>query len=250
MRSIFLETYDLGATRVSATLGDDLAGKSKMLRRMQAGWGDLSDDDWQKITTCYLAQLTFLDSEMGRILEVLRQSGCYEDTIVLFLADHGRMLGAHGLVGLGLGLAYEEVYNVPLFVRVPPRLLGKAANARGREVNDALVSLVDVGPTLLDLCGLAPLPDAQGRSLKPLIEGRYDAADWRDAYGEFFAQRFMYEGADIERFAFWAGEAVGVLRHQSAEIEARSIVGDSWAGWKSRRSRLRNRGGQFTPWLW
>jgi len=188
----FLDMYDLDATRVSPTLRDDLAGKSEMLRRMQAGWRDLDDDDWRKITTCYLAMLTFLDSEVGRIVEVLRESGCYEDTIILFLADHGRMLGAHGLVGLGLGLAYEEAYNVPLIVRVPGRLLDEAGEHRGRDVNDALVSLVDVGPTLLDLCGLAPLPDAQGRSLRPWIEGRAKAADWQDAYGEFFAQRFMY----------------------------------------------------------
>jgi arylsulfatase A-like enzyme len=188
----FFDMYAPGATQVAPTLRDDLAGKSEMLRRMQAGWGDLSDDDWRKITTCYLAQLTFLDSEVGRILKVLRDSGGYEDTIILFLADHGRMLGAHGLVGLGLGLAYEEVYNVPLIVRLPIGLVDEAGSPRGRDVSGALVSLVDVGPTLLDLCGLAPLPDAQGRSLRPLIQGRAEVADWQEAYGEFFAQRFMY----------------------------------------------------------
>jgi len=188
----FLDMYDLDATQVSPTLRDDLVGKSEMLRRMQAGWKDLSDDDWRKITTCYLAELTFLDSEVGRILQVLRDTGCYEDTIILFLADHGRMLGAHGLVGLGLGLAYEEVYKVPLIIRLPGRLLDEAGNHRGREVSDALVSLVDVGPTLLDFCRLAPLPQAQGRTLRPLIEGAADKDQWQEAYAEFFAQRFMY----------------------------------------------------------
>jgi arylsulfatase A-like enzyme len=163
-----------------------------MLRRMQAGWKDLSDDDWRTITTCYLAEVTFLDSEVGRILEALREAGCYDDTIVVLLADHGRMLGAHGLVGLGLGLAYEEVYKVPLILRLPGRLLGDGRSPRGREVDDGLVSLVDVGPTLLDLCGLKPLPQAQGRSLRPWIEGRANKADWQEAYGEFFGQRFMY----------------------------------------------------------
>ena len=188
----FFEMYDVGATRVSPTLRDDLAGKSEMLRRMQAGWSDLSDDDWQMITTCYMAQMTFLDSEVGRILQVLREAGCYEDTIIVFLSDHGRMLGAHGLVGLGLGLAYEETYNVPLIVRLPAWLVDEAGDCKGRDVDDALVSLVDVGPTLLDLCGLPPLPDAQGRSLRPLLEGRAEVTDWREAYGEFFGQRFMY----------------------------------------------------------
>jgi arylsulfatase A-like enzyme len=188
----FYDKYDPKSTRVSPTLRDDLAGKSEMLRRMQAGWKDLSDQDWQKITACYLAMMTFLDSEVGRILDVLRETGCYDDTTILFLSDHGQMLGAHGLVGLGLGLAFEEVYNVPLIVRLPGWLQDKGDSPNGREIGDALVSLVNIGPTLLDLCGLPPLPDAHGRSLVPIFNRRYDPAEWQEAYGEFFAQRFMF----------------------------------------------------------
>ena len=186
----FYDMYDVDATQVSPTLRDSLEGKSEMLRRMQEGWQDLSDSDWQKITTCYLAQMSYLDHEMGRILQALKDEGCYDDTIVVYLADHGRMLGAHGLVGLGLGLGYEETYNVPLILRLPGWLQGDIGG--GQDVADALVSLVDVGPTLLDLCGLSSLPDAQGRSLRPLIEGAADRADWQEAYGEFFAQRLMF----------------------------------------------------------
>ena len=188
----FLDMYDPSATRVSPSLHDDLTGKSEMLRRMQTAWKDISEEDWRTVTTHYMAVMTFLDSEIGRILQVLRDTGCYEDTIIVYLADHGRMLGAHGLAGLGLGLAYEETYKVPLIVRIPGRLLDESVNHRGRDVDDALVSLVDVGPTLLDLCCLEPLPLAQGRSLRPLIEDRADKDDWQEAYGEFFGQRFMF----------------------------------------------------------
>ena len=188
----FFDMYDIQATRVAPTLRDDLAGKSEMLRRMQAGWKDVSDEDWRKITTCYYAQFTFIDNQMGRILKALKEAGLYEDTIILFLADHGRMLGAHGLVGLGLGLAYEEVYRVPLILRLPGWLLADTGNFRGREIDDALVNLVDVAPTLLDLCSLPPLPDVQGRSLRPFLDGSADRAHWQEAYGEFFGQRFMY----------------------------------------------------------
>ena len=188
----FYDMYDVRATRVSPSLRDDLQDKSEMLRRMQAGWKDVSDEDWQKITTCYNAQVTFIDSEVGRILQTLKDAGCYDDTIIVFLSDHGRMLGGHGLVGLGLGLGYEEVYRVPLIVRLPGGLVADVEDAAGQTVDDALVSLVDVGPTLLDLCGLTPLPDAQGRSLVPVIAGNADKSDWQDAYGEFFGQRFMF----------------------------------------------------------
>ena len=188
----FFEMYDVSKTRVSPTLKDDLSGKSDILRRMQTGWRDLTDEDWRKITTCYLAEMSFVDYQVGRIVQVLHDTGCYEDTMIVFLADHGRMLGAHGLAGLGLGLAYEEVYRIPLIIRLPDWLIDDVVNQQGRDISDALVNLVDIGPTVLDLCGLSPLPKAQGRSLKPLIAGRQNKDDWQEAYGEFFAQRFMY----------------------------------------------------------
>jgi arylsulfatase A-like enzyme len=56
-----------------------------------------------------------------------------------------------------------------------------------------MASLVDLAPTLLDLCGAEPLPKAQGKSLRPVLEGAAtDADDWNDAYAEFFGQRFVY----------------------------------------------------------
>jgi arylsulfatase A-like enzyme len=53
-------------------------------------------------------------------------------------------------------------------------------------------SLVDLAPTLLDLCGINPLSVQHGRSLRPVLEGTADPKDWQDAYGEFFGQRFVY----------------------------------------------------------
>jgi arylsulfatase A-like enzyme len=77
------------------------------------------------------------------------------------------------------------VYNIPLI------LAGPGVPARGQD-DDTLTSLVDVGPTLLDLCGLSPLPTAHGRSLRPVLKGAADPSTWRDAFAEFFGQRFVY----------------------------------------------------------
>jgi arylsulfatase A-like enzyme len=60
------------------------------------------------------------------------------------------------------------------------------------EVADARVGLVDVAPTVLDLCGLEPLPEAQGRSFRGVLDGTADSDEWQDAYAEFFGQRFVY----------------------------------------------------------
>jgi arylsulfatase A-like enzyme len=181
----FLDMYDIDAVRVSPTLREEPAGKPEVIRRMRSVWSTMTDQQWQRVAASYWALITFLDSEVGRILDVLRETGAYENTIVVFTADHGDMLGGHGLATKGVGTSYEEVYNIPLVMRVP-------GQARRGEDGETLCSLVDLAPSLLDLCGLPPLPNAHGRSLRPVLEATAEAGDWRDAYGEFFGQRFVY----------------------------------------------------------
>ena len=181
----FLDMYDLDEIRPSPTLRDEPVGKPEVVRRMRAVWSGLSGAQWRRISASYWAVVTLIDSQVGRIIDVLKETGQYENTIILFTSDHGDMLGGHGLATKGVGTPYEEVYNIPLIVRVP------GMPARGED-DRTLTSLVDLAPTLLDLCGAEPLPAAQGQSLRPVLEGRADADDWRDAYAEFFGQRFVY----------------------------------------------------------
>lgn len=181
----FLARYDLDSVPLSPTLHDDLHGKPEVLRRMQSVWAGLSEQDWRRVTAAHRAVVTFLDSEVGRLLAAVRRHGLEDRTIVVFTSDHGDMLGAHGLAAKGVGTAYEEVYNIPLILRVPG-LPG------GVEEADACTSLVDLGPTLLDLAAAGVLPEAQGRSLRPVLEGTADTAAWQDAYAEFYGQRFVY----------------------------------------------------------
>jgi len=181
----FMEMYDVDNVRVSPTLREEDHGdKPEVVDRMRQVWKDLTDADWQRISASYWAVISFLDSEVGRIIEALKEAGVYEDTIIVVTADHGDMLGGHGLATKGVGTAYEEVYNIPLIVRVP--------GLRKGEDTDHKVSLVDIGPTLLDLCGADPIEDGHGRSLRTVLGGTSDPEDWQDAYAEFFGQRFVY----------------------------------------------------------
>jgi arylsulfatase A-like enzyme len=179
------DRYDLDHVHLSPTLRDEPDGKPEVVARMRRVWQDLGDDQWRRITAAYWASITFLDAEVGRIVSVLRETGLDENTLVVFTSDHGDMLGAHGLAAKGVGTAYEEVYNIPLLVRGP-------GIRHGHEEQTALVNLVDVAPTLLDLCGATPLPEAQGRSFRALLEGHAPSNDWEDSYAEFFGQRFVY----------------------------------------------------------
>jgi len=95
------------------------------------------------------------------------------------------MLGGHGLITKGAGTPYEEVYNIPLIMRVP----GMPSGVYDAE---SIVNLVDLAPTLLELCDADPLPAAHGRSLSPVLRRDQDSSKWQDGYAEFFAQTFFY----------------------------------------------------------
>jgi arylsulfatase A-like enzyme len=104
--------------------------------------------------------IKLLDEGIGELLDELERLGLASDTIVVFTSDHGDMMGDHGLLLKG-GLHYEGCTRVPLTVSIP-----------GREGADrhALVSSLDLAPTILELAGCALHRGMQGRSLMPLLD--------------------------------------------------------------------------------
>ncbi len=188
----FLDLYDLERVPLPPTLRNPATDKPEIVRRMQAVWHGLSDADWRLIRASYWAVISYLDHEVGRALDVLRETGAWENTIVVFLSDHGDMQGAHGLCTKGVGTAYEPVYNIPLIIRCP-------GGPAGVEDCSTQVNLTDLAPTLLDLCGTSPIAGAQGRSLRPLFENQ--SFDPGENYAEFYGQRFVYTQRIV-----WHGE--------------------------------------------
>ncbi|MCI9888045.1 arylsulfatase [Micrococcales bacterium 31B] len=123
--------------------------------------GRLRDDDLRRARVGYYGLMTHIDLLWQRFSEVLGEHGLLDNTIVLFTADHGEMLGDHDLTQKGL--PYEGSARVP-FVLVDPRY---TQPTHSRE----LVDLADVMPTLLDLAGL-PVPEScDGRSLARVVRG-------------------------------------------------------------------------------
>ena len=117
--------------------------------------------DAQHIQAAYYAMIELIDENVGRMLDALERTGQRENTLVIFMSDHGEMLGDHGLLLKGCRF-YEGLVRVPLIFS----WLGHMPQGI---VRDALVELTDVAPTLLDIVGVS-IPDAmQGRSLKPLL---------------------------------------------------------------------------------
>jgi arylsulfatase A-like enzyme len=100
------------------------------------------------------------DKYIGTILDELKAQGLEDRTVVVFNADHGEMLGDHGLLFKG-SYMYDGVTRVPLIVRAPGKLPAGVAV-------DALVEEVDVMPALLELLGVEAPPGVQGKSFVPL----------------------------------------------------------------------------------
>jgi hypothetical protein len=121
----------------------------------------LSPADVALVAGLYDGAVSWADLHFGLLMADLEASGALEDSYVVVLSDHGEELGEAGHFGHRLGLDDVNLH-VPLLIRPP-------GGADGRRL-DGLVSLLDVTPTLLDLIGAAPVAQARGRSLKPLIE--------------------------------------------------------------------------------
>ncbi len=118
---------------------------------------------WRDAVEAYLACVTFVDEQIGRLLDALDRSGKASNTIVVLWSDHGWHLGEKEHWGKWTG--WERSTRVPLIVSVP-----SVEGRPGHASCSSPVSLLDIYPTLMDYCGLAAAHPLGGMSLRPLLE--------------------------------------------------------------------------------
>lgn len=163
-----------------------------------------SEKDIQHIIALYDGEVKQTDNDLGEMLKVLKDRGILDDSIVIILGDHGEQFYEHGHTSHH-GV-YEELIHIPLAVSIP------GMQAKGKIV-DSLVSQVDILPTILDYLQI-PVPDGcQGKSFKPVIEGRvgavnefvfaeYTGGAAPDSYAVRSTQYKYCQIAGIEPFAY------------------------------------------------
>lgn len=164
----FLDIYDPDDMELPASFSDTMADKPTLYRRSRDPFDQLSEGEHREALRHYLAFCSYEDHLFGLLLDALEETGQADSTLVVYASDHGDYTGEHGLWAKGLP-SFESAYHVPLIIRGPV----VADSVRG-SVSTAPVSLVDVGTTLLDVCGIDGAPATSGLSLAPLLRGESD----------------------------------------------------------------------------
>jgi arylsulfatase A-like enzyme len=142
------------------------------ITRFVRGKPDLGDtpETVQTIRQVYLGMAAEVDHHIGRMIAFLKESGQYDDTLIVLCSDHGEMLGDHD--SWGKSTVFDAAFHIPLIIRDPD------LDEAGRVV-DAPVEITDIFPTLLEFAGLEQPTSVDGRSLYPLMRGQ-KPGDWRD----------------------------------------------------------------------
>jgi arylsulfatase A-like enzyme len=156
--------------------------------------------DFAAMTRGYWGTIQSVDDSVGRLYQVLKETGELDNTLFIFTGDNGLLNGEHGMVDKRT--MHEPSIRTPLVVRLP---VGNALRGVPRVIDQQVLTL-DFAPTVLDICGVAPLAKTHGRSWKQLAQG--DASDWRTSwYYEYnYEKQFPYtpnvRGVRTDRYKY------------------------------------------------
>jgi len=178
--------------------------------------------EWQKIIARVYASITMIDGAGGLILDALDDLGLADNTFVIWTADHGDGLACHGGHFDKGSYMSEEVLRVPMALRWPGRI-------QPGQVCDRLVSLLDMGPTFLDLAGTRFNHETDGTSLLDLCTG--ERADWREdlmcethGYGDDIVGRSII--TDSYKYTATSGQTHELYDLQKDPYELTNLVDD------------------------
>ncbi len=196
----FLEMYDSDKIPVPANyLPQHPFNNGELLIRDEAleKW-PRSKSAIQKHLAEYYAIITHEDEQIGRVIATLKETGKFENTLIVFAADNGLAIGSHGL--MGKQNVYEHSVRVPLVIAGP----GVAKNKR----NQAMCYTFDLFPTFCDAAGAESPKGMEGKSLWPVLQGKTDKH--RDSI--FTAYRGLMRSYREDRFKLIAYTAVNKLQ--------------------------------------
>lgn len=162
----YFSSIDRGKLPPRIRLADN-AGKSRMLTGLREIYNikNWEEPRFDELRATYLAMCMKVDTYFGQVVAALKDAGIYDDTLIVFLSDHGDYTGDYDVVEKAQNTFEDCIVNVPLVIKPP-----KGAPAAGTSA--ALTELIDMYATVLDYAGI-PAPETHfGNSLRPVLEGK------------------------------------------------------------------------------
>jgi len=167
---------------------------------------EVSEEKLRELTGLYYANITCADRNMGRIFDVLDELKLTDNTIVIFIGDNGFNVGHHGLLGKGNArfLYIDEQDRISRAKGTRPNMFDRSVlvpfiirwpgTVKPGTTSDALVSTIDILPTVMDVTGAGARRKLQldGQSLLPILKGEREIA-WRDAYCDTYDMIYLVE---------------------------------------------------------
>jgi arylsulfatase A-like enzyme len=221
----YFELYPEPTTLLPRVLDSDLddlgeTGRRWALEAVTAGAHKtvVEHGQWKAAVAAYLACVSFVDAQIGRLLDALEASPHRDNTVIALWGDHGWHLGEKQHWGKWTG--WERATRVPLIIAPPAA--GRPGFRKGVPC-DRPVSLVDLFPTLVDLCGLPALGDLDGRSLAHLLNDPH--RETRPVVTTFDYQNYSVR-TDRWRLIHYQDGTEELYDHASDPDEWRNLAGD------------------------
>ena len=189
-------------------LGDEKASLSE----------PLSDAYAQKIRHAYAACVSYIDAQIGKVLNELERSGLDENTIIIVWGDHGWHLGDQRI--WGKHTIFESALKSAFIIKLP-------GDSKSRNPIDKVVSTVDIYPTVLELCGVEMPNDTDGKSLVPLINNP-DLRKWEESAYGYYRNGISLRTSDYRLTKYFRDQqtVIELYDHKKDPWETKNIAGE------------------------
>jgi uncharacterized sulfatase len=203
-----------------------------------ADFAKFSDEDRRRFLQAYLAGVSYMDSQVGRLLHTLDRLKLWDNTVVIFLGDHGYHLGERGW--WNKSTLFDRACRAPLIIAAP--------GAKAGQVFRAPVEFVDLYPTVADYCGVTAPHALAGKSLRPLLE---DASrGHKDAAFTLVTRGPKNFGQSVRtarwRFTQWSDDTSELYDHDADPEETRNLASES--GYAATVMELKAQLAKLPPW--
>ena len=161
--------------------------RKKFFEHGQGMAADMTEQEVLQMRATYYGLMSEVDEHVGRVCDYLKQTGQWDNTLVVLTSDHGEQLGDHHLLGK-LGY-FDQSFHIPMIVRDP----SESANLTRGKIVHQFTETVDTMPTILEWMGLPVPRTCDGESLLPFIHNAEAPADWRtEVHYEFDFRNIFY----------------------------------------------------------